>query len=227
MTLVVEFCGERYGVPPGGSFTIGREADLSVDDNPYLHRRFLTITGDGVLWWIANVGARLSATFADREGTMQAWLAPGAQVPIVFPESSVWFTAGPTTYEVDILLEGAPFAAVAPLDDPEVGDTTIGRLSLTPDQRLLLVALAEPVLRTRGRKATLPSSAEAAERLGWTVTKFNRKLDNVCQKFDRLGVQGLHGGPGRLASDRKARLVEYAVAARVVGLADLDLLGAP
>ena len=89
------------------------------------------------------------------------------------------------------------------------------------------MALAEPVLRTRGRKATLPSSAEAAERLGWTVTKFNRKLDNVCQKFDRLGVQGLHGGPGRLASDRKARLVEYAVAARVVGLADLDLLGAP
>ena len=225
MSLTVDFCGEVFVVEPGSVFTIGREADLSVDDNPYLHRRFLTISSNGDLWWIANVGSRLSATLADSVGTVQAWLAPGARVPIVFPACAVWFTAGPTTYEIDLFFDGAPFAAVATFEDPVVGETTIGRLSLTPDQRLLLVALAEPVLRERGRRsADIPTSAEAAERLGWTVTKFNRKLDNVCQKFASQGVQGLHGGPDRLATDRKARLVEYSVATRVVKIEDLELL---
>jgi hypothetical protein len=56
------------------------------------------------------------------------------------------------------------------------------------------------------------------------VTKFNRKLDGVCLKLERMGVQGLHGGPDRLATDRKARLVEYALSARLVQPDDLGLL---
>ena len=40
----------------------------------------------------------------------------------------------------------------------------------------------EPALRPDGSgRAHLPTSAEAATRLGWALTKFNRKLDNVCQ----------------------------------------------
>ena len=62
----------------------------------------------------------------------------------------------------------------------------------------------------------MPSSSEAATRLGWTTTKFNRKLDNVCQKLAAQGVRGLHGEPGRLASNRRARLVEYAIAVRLI-----------
>jgi hypothetical protein len=90
---------------------------------------------------------------------------------------------------------------------------------------LLLIALAEPMLRRRMHGAVnTPSSAEAASRLGWTLTKFNRKLDNVCQKLERMGIRGLHGGPDRLATDRRARLVEYVLAARIVESADLDLL---
>jgi len=90
-----------------------------------------------------------------------------------------------------------------------------------------VVALAEGVLRQAvpGRGA-IPSSADAALRLGWTITAFNRKLDNVCDKLDRLGVDGLRGGRGKLATNRRARLVEYAVATRLVGLGDLDLLEA-
>ena len=43
-------------------------------------------------------------------------------------------------------------------------------------------------------------------------------------KLSELGVRGLRGGPTKLASSRKARLVEYAMAARVVTADDLDLL---
>ena len=53
--------------------------------------------------------------------------------------------------------------------------------------------------------SSVPTSGQAAERLGWQLTKFNRKLDNVCDKLDRLGVRGLRGGPGKLASNRRAR----------------------
>ncbi len=70
----------------------------------------------------------------------------------------------------------------------------------------------------------LPTSSQAAKRLGWTTTKFNRKLDNVCDKLSKLGVRGLQGDLGALASNRRARLVEYALAVRLVTRHDLELL---
>ena len=69
-----------------------------------------------------------------------------------------------------------------------------------------------------------PASNVVAARLGWTPTKFNRKLDNVCDKLTKLGVRGLHGDAARLATSRKARLVEYALATQLVTAADLALL---
>ena len=103
--------------------------------------------------------------------------------------------------------------------------TTAATPVLTESQFALVLALAEPLLRGgAGGRTEIPSSAEAARRLGWALTRFNRKLDNVCQKLARSGVRGLHGGPGSLASGRRARLVEYAVASRLVTREHLYLL---
>ncbi len=224
--VTVDFCGELYPVTPGESLVIGREGALEIDDNPYLHRRFLQVSDHDSLWWLTNIGTALTATVADEQGTMQAWLAPGARLPLVFDKTVVWFTAGPTTYELDIFLNTPPFVQVTE-ESSESGSTTIGRMSFTPDQRLLILSLCEPVLRLGNRGAgTIPSSADAAKRLRWTLTKFNRKLDNVCDKLTRSGIRGLHGGPEKLAVNRRARLVEYALAARLVEKADLDLLDA-
>jgi hypothetical protein len=204
-TISVEFCGEWYRVEDGEELTIGREADLTIDeDNPFLHRRFLTIVQVESMWWLMNIGARLSATLTDGNGSMQAWLAPGARIPLVFDVTKVVFTAGP--------------------DDP-AGETTVGSVQLTPSQKLLILALAEPMLSREGSgMSSVPTSAQASKRLGWQLTKFNRKLDNVCDKLDRLGVRGLRGGPGKLASNRRARLVEHAVFSRLVTTEDLPLL---
>jgi len=227
MTLTVEFCGESLPVTDGGSFTIGREGDLALDDNQFLHRRFLVLHQQSDMWAISNVGTQLTATVSDEAGHLEAFLAPGAWLPLVFGETFVSFTAGPTSYALSILNSEPPFAA-APVSVNDAGDTTIGATHLTPDQRRLIVSLAEPRLRGDGKASvTLPSSADAAARLGWTITRFNRKLDNVCQKLQRLGVRGLHGGPDRLASNRRGRLVEYAVATRLVSRADLPLLDQP
>ncbi|MEP6843532.1 MAG: hypothetical protein ABJA11_08420, partial [Pseudolysinimonas sp.] len=59
---------------------------------------------------------------------------------------------------------------------------------------------------------------------GWTLTAFNRKLDNVCDKLDRIGVTGLRGGRDNLATNRRLRLVEYAIATRLVTRDDLAVL---
>jgi len=226
MAATVEFCGEEYRVGPDSPLVIGREGGLAIDDNPYLHRRFLRISAEDDLVWLANVGSQLAATVADDAGLMQAWLRPGARIPVVFPRTAVWFTAGPTTYEFDIVLTEARFQRAVQQELVQ-GETTVGRMSFTPDQKLLILALAEHVLRRGDRGAgAIPSSADAAARLGWTVTKFNRKLDNVCDKLSRSGIRGLHGDAERLATSRRARLVEYALAAQFVTAADLALLDA-
>ncbi|WP_216851583.1 hypothetical protein [Herbiconiux sp. VKM Ac-2851] len=223
----VEFCGEWFALDPAKPFEIGRDADLDIDDNQYLHRRFLQIANVDGMWWLSNVGSRLSATVSDASRTMQAWLAPGARMPIVFGLTTVVFTAGPTSYEFTVHTSTPTFFDSTPVPDG-TGATTVGAVTFTASQKLLILALAEPMLKRDGTGTSeIPSSQLAAERLGWALSRFNRKLDNVCDKLSRTGVEGLRGGVGALATNRRARLVEYAVLSRLVTKNDLPLLDQP
>lgn len=225
MNPYIDFCGETAPIARQ-PFTIGRDADFVLDDdNRHLHRHFLSITRQQGIWLLANVGGQLTATVSDACGRLEAFLAPGAVLPLVFEHTVVRFTAGPTAYEFGIVMPDPAFVA-APVEPTEHdGDTTVGRVTMTPDQLRLIVAIAEPALRGDGRAATtLPSNQQVAQRLGWRLTRVNRKLDNVCQKLAAQGIRGLHGAPGQLASNRRARLVEYALAVRMVSRDDLALL---
>ena len=227
--LKVLFCGEEFPVVSGRQLTIGRCGDVEIDDNPFLHRTFLVVLEQGGLWWLSNVGSTLTATVADDTGLLQSWLAPGARIPLARNRTLVWFTAGPTTYDFEIIVDNPAFVAIPPdlgeLD--HLGAMTVGRVSFTPDQKLLMVALCEGSLSRSGPGTSqIPSSADAAARIGWTLTRFNRKLDNVCQKLADAGTRGLHGGVGRLASNRKSRLVEHALSTSLVTAGDLVLLDA-
>jgi hypothetical protein len=136
----------------------------------------------------------------------------------------IWFTAGPTTYEFDIAVSDVPFERL-PISEATDGQVTLGPVSLTGEQKLLLVALCEDLLSRRKVGAgAVPQSAQVARRLAWPVTKFNRKLDLICEKFTEAGVRGLRGDVVGAASSRKARLIEYAMAARIVTTDDLTLL---
>lgn len=223
----VLFCGEEFPVLAVRQLTIGRSGDVQIDDNPYLHRNFLVVVEESGLWWLSNVGSTLTATVADDKGLFQAWLGPGARIPLAFNRILVWFTAGPTTYDFEVIVDNPAFVSVAP-EPPEQdqsGEMTVGRVSFTAAQKLLIVALCESYLaRSYPGTSQIPSSADAAARIGWTVTRFNRKLDNVCQKLADAGTRGLHGGIGNLASNRKSRLVEHALSTRLVTEHDLVLL---
>jgi hypothetical protein len=225
--LRVEFAGEWYSPSPHKGFVIGREGDLVIDDNPYLHRTFLSLSHSNGMWWVVNEGSRLAATLSDAGGRMQSWMAPGSHVPIVFSQMCLTFSAGSTTYEVNLFTSNAPFVPSSGSSAPAAGDRTMGEVPLTESQKLLILSLAETRLRRLGSGAVqVPSSAAAAQRLGWSLTRFTRKLDNVCDKFDRIGVEGLRGGSQGYAVNRRVRLVEYAVTSLLVRAEDLGMLDA-
>jgi hypothetical protein len=109
--------------------------------------------------------------------------------------------------------------------DDEFGDTVaLGDVMLTDEQRLLLLALAESTLREPHFKDELPANRAVARRLGWSITKFNRKLDNLCNRFTKLGVGGLRGSIDQLATDRRRRLVDHAIGSGLITADQLALL---
>ena len=222
--LTLDFAGEVFELDPEQTFVIGRQGDLAIDDNPYLHRVFLQITFEDGMWWVSNVGNRLPAHLTDERGLMRTSLASGARQPLVFPLTLLTFTAGSTSYELLLQLGTAPYE---PLHRAAAagGDTTIAPTDFTVSQKLAVLALAEPLLRRVGTGASkVPSAVEAASRLGWPQTKFNRKLDNICEKLERSGVQGLRGEVGQSAANRRVLLVEYAVSTLLVTAEDLPML---
>lgn len=220
----VEFCGIDV-VIDRLPFTIGRDSDLALDDdNRYLHRRFLVLDHQRGMWTLANAGSQLTATVCDPARRIEAHLAPGGVLPLTSAATTIRFAAGVTSYELTVHLPTVEFP-VPRLGARRDGEATMGRATLSPEQLLVVLVLAEPVLRAgHFVGAALPSNAVAAARLGWTITKFNRKLDAVCTKLADRGVRGLRGARQRLASNRRARLVEYAVTAQLATVADLPLL---
>jgi len=225
----VEYLGERTPVGADDRFTIGRIADLSVDDNPYLHRVFLELRCEAGVWLVANVGTQLSATVTDERDLFAAHIAPQGVLPLVFERMRLRFGAGTTTYEIRLELSDPPFTSAAEDEygiGADLGAPTQLPVDLTPDQRLVVLALAEHAFhRTGSGPSPLPTSAEAGQRVGWSERKFTKKLDQVCKKLSKAGVRGLHGGPGDIAANRRARLVEYCLTSRIVtpeALEELD-----
>ena len=227
MSMQVEIAGEEHLLQPGRVFTMGRTGDLIIDETPYLHRDFLTLHHSEGFWWLTNVGSRDSVLLTDPGNVSRSELGPGGTLPLLIPHIVVRFAAGPHSYELNLTLESAPVEIVVAPRVTEVSGAGMSGASFTESQLLAMLAVAEPLLKRVGTGVwAVPTAAQAARRLGWTQTRFNRKLDNVCDKLDRAGVSGLRGGPGNNATNRRVQLVEYAVSTLLVTSADLPMLEA-
>jgi len=216
--LYVDFIGEVTTVEPGAELTFGRQADLHVDDNRHLHRVLGRFWSRGDAWWLTNEGRAITIQIADADSRSSVQLAPGSEIALSFPNSILRFRAGITDYEITVRVpdrgarEGDDEDDPLDADDEGEGDTiALGDIMLTPEQRLLLLALGEATLRDPHSSDELPTNRAVARRLGWSITKFNRKLDNLCDRFTKLGVGGLRGSVDQLATGRRRRLVEHAV----------------
>lgn len=219
--LRIEFCGEWYEPDPEAIFAVGRDADLLVDDNPYLHRRFLELSHRDGFWWLANIGTQLPVTVSEASGAVVSWLTPGGTMPLVFSHTVLRFSAGGTSYELNAYLDEPAYATTRDRTGSSA-ETTMGRIDLNGEQRILVIALAESMLvKGRGEVSSIPSRKDCANRLGWSLKKLDRKLDAVCQKLHRANVGGVYGSSADVALNRRARLVEFSVAAGLVGASDL------
>ena len=224
-SLAVGYAGETRHVAASSELSFGRMGDVVIDDNPYMHRIVGRFLPRGDLWWLQNVGARIVLELADCASASLYLVKPGAESPLHFSAALVRFQAGRANYQLEVSVQAAP---AQPPMAPVVGGVetiTSADLPMTPDQLRLVLSLAEAALRDPlARELRIPSNRQAAQRLGWTLTRFNRKLDNVCQKLAKRGVPGLHGDVGELAIDRRKRLVTYSIESGLVGPAHLPLL---
>lgn len=233
--LQVDYIGEITVVEPGHDLTFGRAADLHIDDNRHLHRVLGRFRSHGDSWWLVNEGRSITIQIADADSRSSMMLAPGSEVALSFPNSILRFRAGVTDYELTLKVPDRDADEMDDVDDAEelfgdvddelLGETIgLGDLPLADEQRLLLLALAESTLRDPHSNDELPTNRAVARRLGWSITKFNRKLDNLCNRFAKLGVGGLRGSIDQLATDRRRRLVEHAIESGLIDRAQLALL---
>ena len=231
LRLHVEYCGAVTSVETSDELTFGRAGDLRIDDNPHLHRVLGRLWARGEQWWLSNEGRAISMQIADADSRSNVVLAPGSEIALSFPNSIVRFRAGITDYELSLRVPDHEDEEDYDDDDSEAAwddeltDTIgLGDVPLTDEQRLLLLALAESTLRDPHSKEELPANRAVARRLGWSITKFNRKLDNLCNRFTKLGVGGLRGSIDQLATDRRRRLVEHAIESGLVSAGQLGRL---
>lgn len=228
--LRVEFCGEEYSATNDQTLTIGRSADIVIDDNKFLHRVLAEFRHANGLWWIDNVGSSIGLALNDDTSTSSARIAPGTSTPIAYDSATLRFDAGGTSYELalDVIGPDVPededevASLPEPTANPDDRTATTSHIPLTDDQFALLVALAAPVIRD----VSMPTNRLIAASLDWTVTKFNRKLDGLCAKYSKAGVAGLHGSSDRLAKDRRTRLAEHVVEAGIVTQDDVEAAAA-
>lgn len=221
--LTISYIGEVTVLTAGESLGFGRQSDLVIDASPFLHRvvgRFASREG---FWWLQNHGGRTALSLTDDDHDGVTTVSPGQQVPLVGQRMQVRFTAGPTTYEIDLSRAGNRYRADG--GAPPLGTETIdfGVVPLSADDHLLLVALCQD--RLSGRSGVSTNTAIAAQ-LGWSITKFNRRLDSICAKLARQGVRGLRGSKGTVARSRRTALIDHALNSGLVTEHDLGLLTA-
>lgn len=213
--LIIAFEAEQCEVAPGEICTFGRAADIEIDSaNRLLNRvlgRFFAQDGQ---WWIANEGRSIAIVMTDVSTASYTRIVAGTSMPLPFRHASLVFTAGRANYRMtvqnDAIGPGAPTTAVA---NSAVAESTLttGTLVFNDEQFELLRALAAPRLDGPISAADLPSNRELAMQLGWTASKFTRKLDNLCTKLSRAGVVGLQGSVAEVATGRRVQLANFVV----------------
>lgn len=207
---------------------VGNDLNVERESDDLLHRRFGRLHQRNGIWWITNDGARLSLAVNDRDSTSSIVLAPGGLAALTFQRSSILFSGRRPDYEILVDISGT-----VPMDDEGLpADTAMSatptldqsEMPLVGEQRLLLVALAEQKLRNPHRALELPANKDVQARFGWTRKTFDGKLGRLCEKFDRWGMSGLVGESFDPATNRRRKLVEYAIGQKILTPDDLELL---
>src|SRR4051812_37692735 len=160
--LYLDFVGEEIEVRPGSSLSFGRAGDLVIDEsNRALHRIVGHFEWHSGHWWLVNAGSSTPLQVLDADGPSNAVLAPGRKLSIEFDDFVVRFTAGPVTYELtgsgDLSDQVVDLTKAFPSTFDDDTTTQWNPVELNEEQRLLLVALAQHILRAPSEAPTIPT----------------------------------------------------------------------
>lgn len=207
----------RVSVTSAGQFAAERSTSSADADH-----WFTVVAASSAVWLLGATNAPGAWLLAD-QGAASARLGAGQRLPIVFSRTAVRFPSRMTQHQFDIVLDRPMYAArTAPLPPAAPRQVPI---RLNAEQRLMLLVLGERTLRRGTVVATgIPTTADAARRLGWSTTKLSRKLDNLCARLESLGVGGMHGDRYQLALHRRSALIEFAIANGLITPEDLESL---
>lgn len=227
--------GDRR-IVPAAVLGFGRDAELVLDrDNAALHRlagRFVWQPLVG--WTLENRCTAVAMVLTDHDSASYARVVPGGTMPLPFADTSIAFRLAGIDYRLDThrpalaaLTRQARYGHTSDASrlehrEPENSGPVLPALfapterasrcpPLNAEQAALLRQLVAPRLFGPISASALPSNHDLADRLGWSLPKLNRKLDHLCGKFARFGVDGLVGDRGRCASERRLRLVDAIV----------------
>jgi len=220
----VRFVDDERHLTKRDTMTFGRGADLIIDPvNRSMHRELGRFWHDGGQWRLVNLGRSITIVVTDLDGASFARVVPGTDIPLPFANTAVTFSAGRANYRLSTHqpqipseqdLSGLP-------DGYELGvdsTITVSSIVFNEEQYALLALLGS--LRADGPITVddLPSNRQLASSLGWTLSKLNRKLDNLCLKLNRAGVTGLVGDTAETARVRRLQLANVAVEQGLVAL---------
>ena len=212
-------------VAPGDVFRVGREGDLVIDDNLFLHRHFLTIENIEGLWLLSNVGSRLRGDGhrlgEPRAGVARARGAASARVRVDLR---------------DLQRRSDDLRA----DDPHRGadvprDAAVRRRG-RPEHDRRGAAHAEPARHDpRARRAAASPRRHRHERAadiraGRRAASDGRSRASTASSTTSAtsstasACRACAAASRSYATNRRARLVEHAIAARLVTREDLPLL---
>lgn len=231
-TCWLTYLGEVRRVDSTEHFLFGRGAgnNLDVERKPddLLHRRLGRVFHHNGIWWIVNDGTHLSIAINDRSSTSSIVLAPGGSAALTFAHGAICFSARRPDYQIliDVDVDDDASGANDAITRPPTGPQTSNQadLPLVGEQRLLLIALAESKLTAPHKPLELPANKAVARRFGWGEKAFDGKLRRLCEKFDRWGMPGLIGETVDPATDRRRKLVDYAIDRRIITKDDLELI---
>ena len=210
--LTVRFVGEVYR--PLRELVFGRDAELSLDDNSYLHRQAGRFRRRDSTWWLENLGRRLRLTMVSADGSVID-LQPGGSSPLLGTMGEISLTAGPTRYEIEYELERSQhyWEDTGPVSPAGADTMTFGPM-LTPRELDFVVVMAQG--RLTGRLGPLPSHGEIADI--WGVS--HKTVDNTLQRL-RTKLRN-HNVTFVQSSET---MVDYVVTQGLVTLADLEWAG--
>lgn len=231
--LISSTSSPKVRVGPGDVLTIGRAADMIISNDPFLHRQCLVVEGTDTGFFVTNIGTSLRVTLVDDPSRSVSKVEPGGRHVLMEGRTSAAIETSERTHEILFEVSGSTSESGSVVQVPH-GSRTARPRPLTPDQILLLTALAEPMLRDPTKSVeSIPSNAEVAERLG-IGAGFNGRLDRLCAAVARRGVEGLDALPSddplafptgpRKQSRRRERLVLWAISAKVVTEENLGAL---